>query len=315
MRDLHGGEISPGSSLKSDRDLDAFIRQHVVSSYHPCGTCRMGQDPMAVVDPECRVHGVEGLRVADASIMPLIPSCNLNCPTIMIGREGRRSDRGPPAAAAFEPAVLRGPGVEDAAEIDRRLWIARRTRLGLETPRASPNIPPCGTAPRGESVHGPFGQVGHRHRRRAGHRARVRAAIRDDDGAKVVIADIQSEKGEAAAQSLRDAGGEATFVACDVGRPRAGRGAGREDGRGPRRPRRDDQQRRGAPSRRRARAGGRGLRPGGAGEPQGVLPHRPGRGEADGRAGPRRGDHPHVVDPGVHHQCEPARPTRCARAG
>ena len=87
MRELHGGEISPGASLTSDRDLDAFIRQHVVSSYHPSGTCKMGQDPMAVVDPECRVHGVEGLRVADASIMPLIPSCNLNCPTIMIGEK------------------------------------------------------------------------------------------------------------------------------------------------------------------------------------------------------------------------------------
>ena len=87
MRDLHGGEFSPGSSLASDRDLDTFIRQHVVSSYHPCGTCRMGQDPMSVVDPRCRVHGVEGLRVADASIMPLIPSCNLNCPTLMIGEK------------------------------------------------------------------------------------------------------------------------------------------------------------------------------------------------------------------------------------
>ena len=87
MRDLHGGEISPGSSLASDRDLNTFIRQHVGSSYHPCGTCRMGQDPMSVVDPQCRVHGVEGLRVADASIMPLIPSCNLNCPTLMIGEK------------------------------------------------------------------------------------------------------------------------------------------------------------------------------------------------------------------------------------
>ena len=87
MRDLHGGELSPGSSLTSDRDLDTFIRHHVVSSYHPCGTCRMGRDPMSVVDPECRVHGVEGLRVADASIMPLITSCNLNCPTLMIGEK------------------------------------------------------------------------------------------------------------------------------------------------------------------------------------------------------------------------------------
>ena len=87
MRDFLGAEISPGSSVTSDRDLDAFIRRHVVSSYHPCGTCRMGQDPMSVVDPECRVHGVEGLRVADASIMPRITSCNLNCPTLMVGEK------------------------------------------------------------------------------------------------------------------------------------------------------------------------------------------------------------------------------------
>ena len=87
LRDLYGGEVSPGASLTSNQDLDTFIRQHMVSSYHPCGTCRMGQDPMSVVDPECRVHGLEGLRVADASIMPLIPSCNLNCPTLMIGEK------------------------------------------------------------------------------------------------------------------------------------------------------------------------------------------------------------------------------------
>lgn len=97
MRDLHGGELSPGSSLTSDRDLDTFIRHHVVSSYHPCGTCRMGRDPMSVVDPECRVHGVEGLRVADASIMPLITSCNLNCPTLMIGEKASDLIAGRPA--------------------------------------------------------------------------------------------------------------------------------------------------------------------------------------------------------------------------
>ena len=87
MRDFLGEELSPGASVASEADLDAFIRRHVVSSYHPCGTCRMGQDSMSVVDPECRVHGVEGLRVADASIMPLITSSNLNCPTIMIGEK------------------------------------------------------------------------------------------------------------------------------------------------------------------------------------------------------------------------------------
>ncbi len=105
MRDLHGGELSPGSSLTSDRDLDTFIRHHVVSSYHPCGTCRMGRDPMSVVDPECRVHGVEGLRVADASIMPLITSCNLNCPTLMIGEKASDLIAGRPA---LPPSSLPG---------------------------------------------------------------------------------------------------------------------------------------------------------------------------------------------------------------
>ena len=96
LREYRGKETSPGSSSISDRDLDAFIRRNVVSSYHPCGTCRMGQDPMSVVDPECRVHGVEGLRVADASIMPLIPSCNLNCPTLMIGEKAAHLIAGQP---------------------------------------------------------------------------------------------------------------------------------------------------------------------------------------------------------------------------
>ena len=119
MRDLHGGEISPGSSIDSDRELDAFIRQHVVSSYHPCGTCRMGQDPMAVVDPRmpgARRGGTAGRRrlhhAADPVLQPQLPHHHDR-------RESRRSDRGPPAPTAFGPAVLRGPGVEDAAEIDR----------------------------------------------------------------------------------------------------------------------------------------------------------------------------------------------------
>ena len=87
MRDLRGRERLPGPEVESDEALDAYVRDHVQSSYHPAGTCKMGRDPLAVVDPCCRVHGVEGLRVADASIMPAIPSCNLNCPTIMIGEK------------------------------------------------------------------------------------------------------------------------------------------------------------------------------------------------------------------------------------
>ncbi|WP_346910532.1 choline dehydrogenase [uncultured Roseibium sp.] len=84
-----GKEIQPGDGVQSDEDLDGFIREHVESAYHPCGTCRMGQasDPMAVVDPECRVIGVDGLRVADSSVFPQITNGNLNAPSIMVGEK------------------------------------------------------------------------------------------------------------------------------------------------------------------------------------------------------------------------------------
>ncbi len=84
-----GREISPGAHVASDDELDAFIREHAESAYHPCGTCRMGakDDPMSVVDPECRVIGVDGLRVADSSIFPQITNGNLNAPSIMVGEK------------------------------------------------------------------------------------------------------------------------------------------------------------------------------------------------------------------------------------
>jgi choline dehydrogenase len=82
-------EIQPGAHLQSDAEIDSFIRDHAESAYHPCGTCRMGrrEDPMAVVDPEARVIGVEGLRLADSSIFPRIPNGNLNGPSIMVGEK------------------------------------------------------------------------------------------------------------------------------------------------------------------------------------------------------------------------------------
>ena len=87
--DFRGREIQPSAEAQSDADLDASIREHAESAYHPCGTCRMGRenDPMAVVDPECRVIGVEGLRVADSSIFPRITNGNLNGPSIMVGEK------------------------------------------------------------------------------------------------------------------------------------------------------------------------------------------------------------------------------------
>jgi len=84
-----GAEIQPGANVQSDDEIDNFIREHVESAFHPCGTCKMGSvdDPMAVVDPECRVIGVEGLRVADSSIFPRITNGNLNGPSIMVGEK------------------------------------------------------------------------------------------------------------------------------------------------------------------------------------------------------------------------------------
>lgn len=82
-------EIQPGDAMQSDEELDSFIREHVESAFHPCGTCKMGavNDPTSVVDPECRVIGVEGLRVADSSIFPRITNGNLNGPSIMTGEK------------------------------------------------------------------------------------------------------------------------------------------------------------------------------------------------------------------------------------
>lgn len=82
-------EIQPGKTAQSDDELDDFIREHVESAFHPCGTCKMGaaSDPMAVVDPETRLIGVDNLRVADSSIFPQITNGNLNGPSIMSGEK------------------------------------------------------------------------------------------------------------------------------------------------------------------------------------------------------------------------------------
>jgi choline dehydrogenase len=82
-------EIQPGAKYQTDDAIDSFIREHAESAYHPCGTARMGRrdDIMAVVDPECRVIGVEGLRVADSSIFPRVTNGNLNAPSIMTGEK------------------------------------------------------------------------------------------------------------------------------------------------------------------------------------------------------------------------------------
>jgi choline dehydrogenase len=91
-----GREIQPGADCVSDEAIDAFVREKVESAYHPSGACKMGSpaDPSAVVDPETRVIGVEGLRVVDSSIMPSITNGNLNAPTIMLAEKAADRIRG-----------------------------------------------------------------------------------------------------------------------------------------------------------------------------------------------------------------------------
>ncbi len=102
-------ELQPGSGVETDDQLDDFLREHVESAYHPCGTARMGRtsDPMAVVDPDCRVIGVEGLRVADSSIFPQVTNGNLNAPSIMTGEKAADHilGRTPLPASNLEPWI------------------------------------------------------------------------------------------------------------------------------------------------------------------------------------------------------------------
>ena len=78
-------ELAPGTDRKSDEELSAEVKLRASTVYHPVGTCRMGVDELAVADPQLRVRGIAGLRVADASIMPSITGGNTNGPSMMIG--------------------------------------------------------------------------------------------------------------------------------------------------------------------------------------------------------------------------------------
>ncbi len=89
-----GDEMQPGRDVRTDAEIDAFVRARADSAYHPCGTCKMGSDPMAVVDGSLRVHGLDGLRVVDASVMPDVVSGNLNAPVIMIAEKASDIVRG-----------------------------------------------------------------------------------------------------------------------------------------------------------------------------------------------------------------------------
>jgi choline dehydrogenase len=111
-----GREIQPGAEVQSDAQIDQFIRQHVESAYHPSCSCRMGavDDPMAVVDPQTRVIGVEALRVVDSSIMPTITNGNLNAPTIMLAEKAADHILGKPLLPAADVPIYVAPGWQTA---------------------------------------------------------------------------------------------------------------------------------------------------------------------------------------------------------
>ncbi|MGA1072096.1 MAG: choline dehydrogenase [Pseudohongiellaceae bacterium] len=89
MDAYRGEEIQPGAQVASDEEIDRWVRENVESAYHPAGTCKMGRadDPLSVVDAECRVHGLDNLRVIDASVFPTLPNGNINAPVIMVAEK------------------------------------------------------------------------------------------------------------------------------------------------------------------------------------------------------------------------------------
>lgn len=89
MDEYRGDEIQPGLDVNTDAEIDAWVKQYIESAYHPAGTCKMGElsDPSAVVDKDCRVHGLKNLRVVDASVFPSLPNGNINAPVIMVAEK------------------------------------------------------------------------------------------------------------------------------------------------------------------------------------------------------------------------------------
>ena len=94
MRPLVRREVRPGAAADGDEALLAYCRDHGATIFHPSGTCRMGHDAMAVVDPRLRVRGLEGLRVVDCSVMPTLVSGNTNAAAVMIGERAATWVRG-----------------------------------------------------------------------------------------------------------------------------------------------------------------------------------------------------------------------------
>lgn len=114
FKPFYAAEIQPGKDVTSDEAIDAFVRQHAESAYHPSGTCKMGDaaDPLAVVDPQTRVIGLENLHVVDSSIMPLITNGNLNAPTIMLAEKAADHILGKPLLPRLDAPVWQHPAWE-----------------------------------------------------------------------------------------------------------------------------------------------------------------------------------------------------------
>jgi choline dehydrogenase len=126
MDPYRGEEIAPGADLQSDDEIDAFVRQTMESTYHPCGTCRMGEDDMSAVDSELRVHGLGGLRVVDSSVFPSEPNANLNAPTIMLAERAADMIRGRPLLPASNAPV----GLAEGSGSRQRPGAPERSLLG-----------------------------------------------------------------------------------------------------------------------------------------------------------------------------------------
>jgi choline dehydrogenase len=112
MDRFRDAELAPGPHVQTDEQIDAFVRANLESTMHPCGSCRMGEDDMAVVDSELRVRGMEGLRVIDSSVFPTEPNGNLNAPTIMLAERASDLLRAVPMLPASDADVGLAEGWE-----------------------------------------------------------------------------------------------------------------------------------------------------------------------------------------------------------
>jgi choline dehydrogenase len=114
--------LAPDDGCTSDASLDQFIKEKVETACHPCGTCRMGEDDLAVVDPDCRLMGLANLRVIDSSIMPQATAGDLNAPTIMLAERAADLVRGKSLPSAQDAPLLAAPDwqtVQRSPRIDK----------------------------------------------------------------------------------------------------------------------------------------------------------------------------------------------------